>query len=151
MNWVHVIESSFEAMDQWLKSSDWHGRENEMVNIFAHRFVCERISPEGPLRSLRQVGLEVAVRQVTGSTKTYVRKDMVIWPQEDMTVWTPGASPAVIVEWKRNNFNKSDVDVDWLNGFLRHFPQTICYVACGFVVGERGVRFKRVLGVGTPQ
>lgn len=46
------------------------GRENEAVNIFAHRFLAARISASGPLRSLRQVGIEVAVPQVTGTLKS---------------------------------------------------------------------------------
>lgn len=131
-------------MNQFLKNSDWHGRENELVNLFAHRFLAEHVSHQGPLYSMRQVGIEVAVPQVTGSRKEFVRKDLVIWPKEDMTAWPSGSIPSVIIEWKRENRRKWDADVVWLKLFRARFPETLCYVACGILKSGRGVEFELV-------
>src|SRR4030095_1492614 len=83
MTWIEIIESAFGKLDTFLRTSDWWGRENEVVNLYAHRFLAEHASSQGPLYSLRQVGIEVAVRQLSGRGKFYVRKDLVIWPVED--------------------------------------------------------------------
>jgi hypothetical protein len=65
MNRREILQGAFGQLDSFLKTADWHGRENEVVNLFAHRFLAEQVPAQGPLRSLRQVGIEVAVRQVS--------------------------------------------------------------------------------------
>jgi len=97
-----IIEAAFRDLDEFLKGTNWHGRENEVVNLYAHRFLHEYIRPDSEFRSLRQIGIEVAVLQIANRRKKYVRKDLVIWPEDDMTVWSVGATPAAIIEWKRN-------------------------------------------------
>lgn len=139
-----IIEAAFCDLDAFLRTNDWHGRENEVVNLYAHRFLAGQMKPGRALRSLRQVGIEVAVRQVNGSRKKYVRKDLVIWPEDDMTVWTEGACPAAIIEWKRNSNSQSRSDAEWLRAFRRRFPSTICYTACTNLVTSRGCQFRRI-------
>lgn len=130
MKWLAVIKEAVAEFDVFLKDSDWHGRENEIVNLFAHRFLANQISPRGPLRSLRQVGIEVAVRQVAGSKKDFVRKDLVIWPAEDMTVWIGKGVPCVVMEWKRDDSNKCGKDVGWLRNFCSKYPDTLGVSVC---------------------
>jgi hypothetical protein len=137
MAWLQIIQSAVSQLDQFLKTTSWHGRENEVVNLFAHRFLAQQISATGPLRSLRQVGIEVAVRQVTGSGKQYVRKDLVIWPVEDMTAWIGNGTPSVILEWKVNKPELCCVDVDWLNHFCAAYPDTLGISICAMTIGSR--------------
>lgn len=141
MRWREIIEGAVAEFDTFLKNSNWHGRENEVVNLFAHRFLADQISSDGPLRSLRQVGIEVAVRQATGSKKEFVRKDLVIWPVDDRTVWIGDGVPSVIMEWKRNNPNECVKDVEWLRNFCSKHPNTLGVSACATLSNpDRGCR-----------
>lgn len=115
-----------------------------VMKLFAHRFLADRVSASGPLRSLRQVGIEVAVPQVVGDGKRYVRKDVVIWPHEDMTAWLGEGIPAVIMEWKRDHTRQCDGDVAWLKVFCGRYPGTIGYSTCAMLAGVRGCAFRRV-------
>lgn len=143
LGWPELLERAFRDLDAFLKGSDWWGRENEVVNLFVHRFLPAQISAMGPFRSLRQVGIEVAVELVAG-TKRWVRKDLVIWPDNDMTAWTPDAVPAAIVEWKRNDPAACDADAAWLKVFCTRYPRTVGYTACALLRVPRGCRFTRI-------
>lgn len=142
--WPFVIESAFRDMDTFLRASEWRGRENEVVNLFAHRFLAAQVSSDGPLRSIRQIGIEVAVPQITGSGKQYVRKDLVIWPNEDMTVFVGDGIPAAIIEWKVNDPRECGRDAAWLRLFTDTYPAVVGYTACATLVGVRGCVFARV-------
>jgi len=131
---------SLERLDVFLNTADWKGRENELVSLFAHHCLPQEVHAGGPLRSLTQVGIEVAVLQVTGSSKRYVRKDLVIWPEPLMTAWSE-RPPSVIVEWKRNRPVECRKDVEWLLKFTKRYPETLGYSVCGLLNSERGVRF----------
>jgi hypothetical protein len=147
MQWLPLIQTAVSELDTFLKNDSWHGRENEVVNLFAHRFLASAISPAGPLRSLRQVGIEVAVRQVGDVGKEYVRKDLVIWPAEDMTVWSGDGVPSVIIEWKANDPNQCTKDADWLTRFCCENPKTIGFSVCAVVKGpNRGCHIFKVIG-----
>jgi hypothetical protein len=139
-SWRKILEGSFTEMDHFLRHSNWRGRENEAVNLFVHRFLANRVSPDGPLRSLRQVGIEVAVNQVAPGLKRYVRKDLVIWPEEDMTVWTGDGVPSVIVEWKRGLPENCEGDAEWLAKFCSRYSETLGYTACVSLTQTRGCR-----------
>ena len=143
MGWPELLERAFSDLDAFLKASDWWGRENEVVNLFAHRFLAAQVGTEGPLRSLRQVGIEVAVDQVAG-VKRWVRKDLVIWPESDMTAWSPNAVPSVIVEWKRQLPATCDPDAIWLKAFCTRYPKTVGYTACALLDAPRGCLFTRI-------
>ena len=58
-----IIEQALNSFDNFLKNSNWYGRENEVVNIFAHKFLIEFVGKD-PLLSLDQIGIEVAVKQL---------------------------------------------------------------------------------------
>ena len=75
------------------------GKENDCVNLFAHRFLAKRIRP------MDRIGIEVAVPQLTGKgRKQAVRKDLVIWKRSGQTTWSKDwkakAVPQAILEWK---------------------------------------------------
>ncbi len=139
---TELIERSLSRCNAFLTRTDWRGRENELVNLFAHHCLAPEIREDGILRSFDQVGIEVAVPQVTGSRKKLVRKDLVIWPEPLMTVWT--GMPAAIVEWKRNDSSECAGDVEWLKLFTNRFPGTVGYAVCGFVEGNRGIEFTKI-------
>ena len=93
------IEKGFREFSSFLKRSGWRGKENDCVNLFAHRFLAKRIRP------MDRMGIEVAVPQLTGKgRKQAVRKDLVIWKQSGQTTWGKDwkakAVPAAILEWK---------------------------------------------------
>ena len=107
MSWETLIEHSLRDLDYFLKISDWFGRENEIINLFAHKFLFRYLG-RPPLKSLTQIGIEFAVKQIKDRSKAkkFVRKDLVLWPEEDQTVWGSDKNsynvPAAIIEWKMN-------------------------------------------------
>jgi hypothetical protein len=141
MIWQIIIERSLHGLDKFLKESDWKGRENEVVNLFAHGFLAREVKDEGPLTSLSQVAIEVAVPQVTGSYKKYVRKDLVIWPRPLMTAWSEDSLPAVIMEWKRDAPSACAQDIEWLSVFTGRHPQTLGVSVCALLSGVRGTEW----------
>ncbi|HNT27494.1 MAG TPA: hypothetical protein PKH10_04855 [bacterium] len=137
--WQKLISEKLKLLDAFLRSNSWNGRENEVVNLFAHHILIgskmtNELAPS-------QIGIEVAVPQVTGSRKKLVRKDLVIWPEPLMTVWTPGAIPAVIMEWKRDRWSDTKDDIAWLKTFTKVYPGVLGYAVCAFIGRGRGVRY----------
>lgn len=141
MTWQIIIERSLRGLDKFLKESDWKGRENEVVNLFAHSFLAFEVKDEGPLNSISQLAIEVAVPQVTGSCKKYVRKDLVIWPRPLMTAWSENSLPAVIMEWKRDAPSACAQDIEWLSVFTGRHRQTLGVSVCAFLSGVRGTEW----------
>jgi len=143
--WHSVIEASFARLDEFLKTRDWNGRENEVVNLFAHEFLPMEIRPDSVFYSLSQIGIEVAVWQVSGSRKKYVRKDLVLWNEPLLNPWhKSNPAPAAIIEWKRNDLRLRETDIEWLQKFTNRFPQTIGYSACAMLRKNKGVDWKKV-------
>ncbi len=93
------LERALNEFSSFLEKSNWRGKENDCVNIFAHRFLAKRIRPAD------RIGIEVAVPQLGGKRrKQAVRKDLVIWKQGGQTTWDKNwkakAVPQAILEWK---------------------------------------------------
>jgi hypothetical protein len=137
-----VIEAALKRCHDRLETTDWQGRENELVNLFAQHCLVMEMVPGGPLHSSSQLGIEVAVPQVSGSIKRFVRKDLVIWPEPLMTAWS--GTPAAIVEWKRDRISHCTGDIEWLKQFTRQYPETVGYSVCGFIKGQRGICYTKV-------
>lgn len=137
-----VIDRALKRCHDFLVTSTWHGRENELVNLFAQHCLPAEMQPGGCLQSQSQVAVEVAVPQVTNSSKKYVRKDLVIWPEPLMTAWS--GIPAAIIEWKRDQIRHCSTDIEWLEQFTERFPMTVGYSVCGFLKEPRGISFTRV-------
>ena len=96
--WVQV-EKALREFSSFLKQTEWRGKENDCVNLFAHRFLAKRVQP------LDRMGIEVAVPQLGGKgRKQAVRKDLVIWGKGGQTTWDAAwkakAVPQAILEWK---------------------------------------------------
>lgn len=149
--WRGIIEVSLQRLDGFLKTSAWVGRENEVVNLFAHRFLPMELAADSPLAALDQIGIEVAVPQVTPSVKKYVRKDLVLWSEGLHSPWHPEApSPAAIIEWKVTDRVRCEADIEWLRLFTTRFPGTLGYSVCALMDGERGLHWTRVEASGAP-
>ena len=142
--WSEIIESSLGELNSFLQDSEWFGRENEVVSLYAHEFLPRRLKEGSVFTSLSQIGIEVAVPQVTGNVKKYVRKDMVIWNKPMGTIWTE-RSPAVIVEWKVNRLKNCEKDIQWLKLFTTRYPETLGYSVCAFIKRNRGVEYTKVV------
>ena len=93
------IHAALKEMEMHLHKSRWRGKENDCVNLFAHRFLAKRVRP------IDRIGIEVAVPQLSGKgRKQAVRKDLVIWKRSGDTTWGADwrakAVPMAILEWK---------------------------------------------------
>jgi hypothetical protein len=117
------IGKTLKEFSAFIRDSEWRGKENDCVNLFAHRFLAKRVRP------IDRIGIEVAVPQLGGSRrKQAVRKDLVIWKRSGDTTW--GADwkaktvPQAILEWKvkRGPSAKPTIsarDRLWLKAFKR--------------------------------
>lgn len=93
------IGKTLKEFSTFIRDSDWRGKENDCVNLFAHRFLAKRVRP------IDRIGIEVAVPQLGGKgRKQAVRKDLVIWKRSGHTTWGADwkakAVPQAILEWK---------------------------------------------------
>ena len=135
LDWI--IEASLRSFYQDI-CSDWGGRENEMVNLYAFGHLAKQVLAGTIFSDVGQIGIEVAVRQLpkevllkwnpkTERPKKDVRKDLVIWPSPRMCLWqdnVPCNEPLAVMEWKVNRVrdraahpkNRRDyaLDVNWL-------------------------------------
>ena len=117
------INRSLKEFSAFICGSEWRGKENDCVNLFAHRFLAKRVRP------IDRIGIEVAVPQLGGKgRKQAVRKDLVIWKRSGDTTWGADwkakAVPQAILEWKvkRGPSAKPIIsarDRTWLKAFKR--------------------------------
>ena len=117
------IRKTLREFSAFICDSDWRGKENDCVNLFAHRFLAKRVRP------IDRIGIEVAVPQIGGKgRKQAVRKDLVIWRQSGYTTWGADwrakGGPMAILEWKvkRGSAAKPTIsarDRAWLKAFKR--------------------------------
>ena len=117
------IGKTLREFSAFICDSDWRGKENDCVNLFAHRFLAKRVRP------IDRIGIEVAVPQLGGKgRKQAVRKDLVIWKRSGDTTWGADwrakACPQAILEWKvkRGPAAKPTIsarDRAWLKAFKR--------------------------------
>ncbi len=140
-NLADKIETQLISLGSFLHESEWYGRENELVNLFAHSFLA------GPIQ-IAQIGIEVAVKQLAKvGGKALVRKDLVVWNKPCETVWVKGIptnDPAVIIEFKINDSKKCASDIAWLRRYTEVYPEVVGFSVCGYLKERRGISFTRV-------
>jgi hypothetical protein len=146
--WELIIEESLFELGTFLAEGNWYGRENEVINLFAHRFLMRR-SGAGPLVDSSQIGIEVAVGQIPkAGGKRLVRKDLVLWNEPLETAWGTGLilnSPAVILEWKTDNIAKCNADIEWLQAYTKMNPRVLGYSICAFIKNKKGIWFRKIV------
>lgn len=149
MSWTECIDAALSDLGQFLRDSEWYGRENELVNLFAHSFLAGRPGPAGPAGPITaaQLGIEVAVKQLKERDgKDVVRKDLVVWSKPNETLWRnrePLNTPVAVIEFKRNNEQECLPDLEWLTAFTKANPGVLGYSVCGFINERRGISFTR--------
>lgn len=148
INIQDIINSALNDFENFLKDSDWYGRENEAVNIFVHKFLSKYIG-KSPLVSLDQIGIEVAVKQLPSTNgKELVRKDLVLWKYGDTSVWNGKGEivniPLAIIEWKVNDISKCEYDINWLKEYIKIYPSVLGYSVCAFVKKNRNIKYTLV-------
>lgn len=114
---------------------NWRAKEREWVNYFAHRYLLNQCSINGPLKHAAQIGIEVGVPQPPNYPKPTVGRDLVIWPQIGSTCWNqdwkPVQHPLAIMEWKvhrpghRNR--KVSKEREWLKAYCQWQPDVVAY------------------------
>ena len=131
------IEDALSEFTEWFVSSDWHGKERDCVNIFAHNFLASNIEPGAAISHLGQIRIESAVPQPKDFPKKTAAKDLVIWSTSYDTVWDNNWNvsnfPIAVMEWKTKrsgNMPKQfdNHDVRWLSGFTEQYFDTFGYL-----------------------
>lgn len=134
------INEALESFSLWLKSRPWRGKEHDCVNLFAHKFLFEKIAPNAPVHTASQIRIECGLKQPTNGNynKPAARKDLIIWEDPEQTcwseVWEPVNIPKAVMEWKvkfrpkpkKEIFNSHDDQ--WIKLFTEEHPDCIGYV-----------------------
>lgn len=145
--WQQIIDDSLSELSLFVINNRWRGRENEVVNLFAHRFLWKHLG-DNPFIDPSQIGIEVAVKQIPRpGCKKLVRKDLVLWNKPLETVWGTEKgfnAPAVIMEWKIDRIGNCGADIKWLQAFTSLNPNVLGYSVCAFLEQKRGISFTRV-------
>lgn len=132
------VRSALKAFADDALDGSWSGRrEREAVSLFAFGPLLDQISQNGFLEDSSQIGIEIAIPQVTvgnedqKSKKSQVCKDLVIWPEPRMTCWdqngNPTIVPAAVLEWKFDSNRVSRRDVGWLKAFTSEYENCVGY------------------------
>jgi hypothetical protein len=139
------LDEALEEFGTWLGANDWWGKEYDCVNLFAHKFLFERIEPGAAIEYPTQVSIESSVKQPSGYTKKTSRKDVVIWSKPEQTAWSPEGEPVhtprVVMEWKtyRSREPQHDFfpyDEEWIKRFTTENPKAFGYVVSVILAGD---------------
>lgn len=149
------LNEALENFSLWLKSNQWRGKEHDCVNLFAHKFLFEKIAPDAAVHSLAQIRIECGLKQPTKGNynKKAARKDLVIWDDPHQNSWSeewePVNIPKVVMEWKvkfrskpqKEIFNSHDAE--WIRHYTEENPNCIGYVVLVNLTSEpRKVEWK---------
>lgn len=150
------LDEALEEFGTWLGGNDWWGKEYDCVNLFAHKFLFERIEPGAAIEHPTQVSIESSVGQPSGYTKKTSRKDIVIWSKPEQTAWSPEGvpvnTPRVVMEWKTYRVREPNppffaYDEEWIKRFTSENPESFGYVVSVVLAGDvRKVMWERARG-----
>jgi len=73
------LNEALENFSHWLKSNQWRGKEHDCVNLFAHKFLFEKIEPGAAIQYPTQICIESGLKQSKKYKKNSERKDWKIW------------------------------------------------------------------------
>jgi len=143
-----VVRQSLASLVEDVSTNGWSGRrERELVSLFCFGYLVRCCVPGTFLNDAAQIGIEMAVPQITAqaklagrpNSKRTVCKDIVIWPEPRMSCWDAHGSPVIrpraIIEWKHNAGKVSQFDVEWLRAFSSESEAFV-----GFAVSTNRVR-----------
>ena len=107
------LNEALETFSLWLKDHpEWRGKESECVNLFAHKFLFEKIEAGAAIECPTQVGIatdvsikfvpRVALKQPKRYKRPASNKDLVIWSKALQTTWSatwePTHWPKAVIE-----------------------------------------------------
>ena len=130
-----LIQTSLShlAADEHVRG--WRAKERDWVNYFAHRYLLDQCSINGPLKHAAQIGIEVGVPQPKNYQKLTVSRDLLIWPEIGKTCWNldwnPCQHPLAIMEWKVHRPGHRNMKVskerEWLKAYCQWQPTVVAY------------------------
>jgi hypothetical protein len=130
-----IISNSLKAFLAYINQTNWTGRENEAVSLYAFGFLQKECSQEGPLYDPMQIGIEVGAADTPKGPNSQVRKDLVIWKAPGENRWNPTyqeSEPLAIMEWKvwrpeTKRHPSTSADISWLSQHCGKHPETVGY------------------------
>jgi len=141
-----IIESALKDLSEFLKNSNWFGREHEVITLFVLKFL--RSYTNNKVLRLSQISIESSVQQIKNKGKKLVNKDLVIWETPYGTVWDQHRKttniPLYILEWKVNNPQKCIHDIKWLKSYTAIYQNVIGYSCCAYITDLRGIEFWKI-------
>ena len=51
------LNEALKSFSGWLKENEWRGKERDCVNLFAHKFLFEKIEPGAAIEFPTQVSI----------------------------------------------------------------------------------------------
>jgi len=131
------LNEALENFSHWLKSNQWRGKEHDCVNLFAHKFLFEKIEPGAAIQYPTQICIESGLKQSKKYKKKSARKDLIIWEHPLQNTWSenwePVNTPKGVMEWKvsRARFPKAifdSHDEEWIASYTEENRHTVGYV-----------------------
>ena len=126
------LDEARRDFSRWRKVDPWRGKEHDCVDLFAHKFLFEKIEPGAAVECLAQIRIECALKQPANYINLSARKDLVVWkdPLENTWShdWKPVRSPRTVMEWKvyyRTRMPKRIFDLhdeEWIAAYPREHP-----------------------------
>ena len=130
-----IVRTALEELIREMTAFGWSGqREREIVSLFCFGPLLSQVRAGAVLHDPRQIGIEVAVPQVSSQrqlsgrsgSKQQVTKDIVLWSAPRQTCWdsfcAPTVRPIAVLEWKHNVSRASAYDLGWLQAFSADAP-----------------------------
>lgn len=139
-----IIRRSLCEFVDAINRDQWSGRrKREAISLYVLGHLQREVRCGGVLFDVRQIGIEMPVRQIDprkqkaiskreGKPKQDVAKDLLIWARPQMTTWTKDGSsqyaPRAILEWKMGRASPFEDDLKWLEEYSRERPKFTGYV-----------------------
>lgn len=147
------LNDALENFSYWLKSNEWRGKEHDCVNLFAHKFLFEKIEPNAAIQCPTQICIECGLKQPKKYEKLSARKDLIVWEHPLQNAWSgdwePVNIPKAVMEWKvfRTRFPKSIFDKhdeEWVGSYTKEHRGVFGYViSVDFSSDHRRVYWKQ--------
>jgi hypothetical protein len=89
-----LIRNTLIDFVEFVQRTGWYGREHEAVSLYTFGFLAPKCDPNSLFRDPTQIGIDVAVRQLSGPRrKALVCNDLIIWPEPGGTCWDRPGHP----------------------------------------------------------
>lgn len=140
------LNEVLEEFSHWLKLNEWRGKEHDCINLFAHKFLFEKIEPGAAIEHPTQISIECGLMQPKKFANKAARKDLVIWKNPLQNSWSKDweavNTPKAVMEWKvyRSKFPKKIFDThdeDWISSYTEEHGDRFGYVVSVDISSEQ--------------